>query len=46
MVIQNIEDIIKEQLNYTLKETNFINLGKLYRGKVRDNYIKEDKRII
>ncbi len=46
MVIQNIEDIIKEQLNYTLKETNFINLGKLYRGKVRDNYIKENKRII
>jgi phosphoribosylaminoimidazole-succinocarboxamide synthase len=43
---QKIEDIIKEQLNYTLKETNFSNLGNLYRGKVRDNYILEDKRII
>ncbi|MFW9943204.1 MAG: phosphoribosylaminoimidazolesuccinocarboxamide synthase [Candidatus Thorarchaeota archaeon] len=43
---QKIEDIIKAQLNYTLNETNFSNLGKLYRGKVRDNYIKEDQRII
>ncbi|MFX1418658.1 MAG: phosphoribosylaminoimidazolesuccinocarboxamide synthase [Promethearchaeota archaeon] len=46
MVIQNIDDIIKEQLNYTLKETNFSDLGELYRGKVRDNYTKEEKRII
>jgi phosphoribosylaminoimidazole-succinocarboxamide synthase len=46
MVANNIEEIIKEQLNFTLKETNFQSLGKLYKGKVRDNYIKEDKRII
>lgn len=46
MVAKNIDDIIKEQLNYTLKETDFSNLGELYRGKVRDNYIKKDKRII
>lgn len=46
MVTENIEEIIREQLNFTLKETKFTNLGKLYRGKVRDNYIKEDKRII
>ncbi|MFX1280075.1 MAG: phosphoribosylaminoimidazolesuccinocarboxamide synthase [Promethearchaeota archaeon] len=43
---ENIESIIKDQLNFTLKETNLDNLGKLYRGKVRDNYIQEDKRII
>lgn len=46
MVAKNIDDIIKEQLNYTLKETDISNLGELYRGKVRDNYIKKDKRII
>jgi len=46
MVANNIDEIIKEQLKYTLKETNFSDLGKLYRGKVRDNYIEQDKRII
>lgn len=46
MVAKNIDNIIKEQLNYTLKETDFSNLGELYRGKVRDNYIKKDIRII
>jgi len=46
MVANNIDDIIKEQLNYTLNDTNFPNLGKLYQGKVRDNYTKEDIRII
>jgi len=46
MVAKNIDNLIKEQLNYTLKETDFSNLGELYRGKVRDNYIKKDIRII
>jgi phosphoribosylaminoimidazole-succinocarboxamide synthase len=46
MVANDLDNIIKMQLNYTLKDTSFSNLGKLYRGKVRDNYIKEDKRII
>ncbi|MFW9866483.1 MAG: phosphoribosylaminoimidazolesuccinocarboxamide synthase [Candidatus Thorarchaeota archaeon] len=46
MVSQNIEELIKQQLEYTLRETNFKGLGELYRGKVRDNYIKDDKRII
>ncbi len=46
MVALDIDNIIKTQLNSTLKETNFSNLGKLYRGKVRDNYIKEGIRII
>ncbi|MHA2185838.1 MAG: phosphoribosylaminoimidazolesuccinocarboxamide synthase [Promethearchaeota archaeon] len=46
MVAKNIEDIITRQLDYTLEKTDFQNLGSLYRGKVRDNYIKDDKRII
>ena len=46
MVAKNIDEIIKEQLNYTLNETDFPSLGELYRGKVRDNYIKQDQRII
>jgi len=46
MVVKNIDDLIKEQLNYTLKETDFSKLGELYRGKVRDNYTKKDTRII
>lgn len=46
MVSENIEDIIKNQLKNTLNETNFNKLGILYRGKVRDNYTKDDKRII
>jgi len=46
MVVDNIDDAIKNQLDKTLKETNLTSLGKLYRGKVRDNYIKDDVRII
>ncbi|MHA1272665.1 MAG: phosphoribosylaminoimidazolesuccinocarboxamide synthase [Promethearchaeota archaeon] len=46
MVAKNIEEIIRRQLNFTLKETNFPHLGTLYRGKVRDNYIRDDIRII
>jgi len=34
-------NIIKQQIPNTLKETNF-KLGKLYKGKVRDNYTSED----
>ncbi|MFX1401873.1 MAG: phosphoribosylaminoimidazolesuccinocarboxamide synthase [Promethearchaeota archaeon] len=46
MVVNNLDEIIKNQLDKTLKETNFSSLGKLYRGKVRDNYTKDDIRII
>ncbi|MFX1363992.1 MAG: phosphoribosylaminoimidazolesuccinocarboxamide synthase [Promethearchaeota archaeon] len=46
MVTKNIDEIIREQLNYTLNETHFSNLGELYRGKVRDNYTKDNIRII
>lgn len=41
----NLDEIIKAQFKNTIKETNF-SIGKLYRGKVRDNYILDDKRVI
>lgn len=34
---------IKQQINFTLEETNFPDLGKKYKGKVRDVYIAKDK---
>lgn len=46
MVADNIDEIIKNQLDKTLERTNFPSLGGLYKGKVRDNYIQKDKRII
>jgi phosphoribosylaminoimidazole-succinocarboxamide synthase len=39
-------EIIKNQLKNTLYETNFTQIGKLYRGKVRDNYSFNGKRLI
>ena len=46
MVTDKIDDIIKNQFDKTLDGTNFSSLGELYKGKVRDNYIKGDTRII
>ena len=46
MLADNIDEIIKNQIDKTLDDTDFSSLGKLYKGKVRDNYIQEDKRII
>ena len=46
MRADNIEEIIKKHLDKTLKETNFPSLGKLYKGKVRDNYSKGEQRVI
>jgi len=46
MVTDKIDDIIKKQFEKTLDGTNFSSLGELYKGKVRDNYIKGDTRII
>jgi len=37
------DEQIKEQMNFTLKETNFPKLGEKYNGKVRDVYIADDK---
>lgn len=45
MSSKNIDQIIKDQFKNTIKETNF-SIGKKYQGKVRDNYILDDKRII
>ncbi|MBD3341549.1 MAG: phosphoribosylaminoimidazolesuccinocarboxamide synthase [Candidatus Lokiarchaeota archaeon] len=45
MVSENFEKIVKNNLSNSLSETNFSSLGNLYRGKVRDNYIKEEKSI-
>ncbi len=44
-MIQDTEQLkkqIKEQIKFTLKETNFLKLGKKYRGKVRDVYTNKD----
>ncbi len=37
---------IERFLNNCLGETSFSNLGELYRGKVRDNYIQGDRRLL
>ena len=46
MVSDNINEIIKGQFDKTLESTDFSSLGVFYKGKVRDNYIKDDIRII
>ena len=40
------DEIISKQLTNTLEKTDFPELGNKYEGKVRDNYIREDKRVI
>ena len=35
-------DILRRQLPHTLEETSYEDQGELYRGKVRDNYVKEE----
>ena len=39
------DEVLKNQLNFNLEKTNF-NIGKRYEGKVRDNYLLGDKRLI
>ncbi len=46
MTSEKLDDIIRNQFDKTLDGTNFESLGSLYKGKVRDNYIKKDVRII
>jgi phosphoribosylaminoimidazole-succinocarboxamide synthase len=46
MTSEKLDAIIKKQFNKTLESTDFESLGRLYKGKVRDNYIKNDVRII
>ncbi|NVM18352.1 MAG: phosphoribosylaminoimidazolesuccinocarboxamide synthase [Candidatus Lokiarchaeota archaeon] len=43
---EKLDEIIKQQFDKTLDSTNISSLGDLYKGKVRDNYIKGDIRII
>lgn len=40
------EDVIRKQLENSLERTDFHELGRKYEGKVRDNYILGNKRII
>ncbi|MCA1829137.1 MAG: phosphoribosylaminoimidazolesuccinocarboxamide synthase [Myxococcales bacterium] len=39
-------DPFHDQLPYTLKEADFPALGQLYRGKVRDNYSRDDRIVM
>jgi len=39
------DETIKNQLKFNLEKTN-LNIGKKYEGKVRDNYLLGDKRLI
>ena len=40
------KDELLAQLQYCLKGTDFPSLGEKYEGKVRDNYSKDDRRVI
>ncbi|MFX0048031.1 MAG: phosphoribosylaminoimidazolesuccinocarboxamide synthase [Candidatus Hermodarchaeota archaeon] len=46
MTSEKIDEIIRKQFDKTLDRTNFTSLGEFYEGKVRDNYIKDNIRII
>ena len=37
---------LRNQLRYTLEKTDFPELGRKYEGKVRDNYISKEKRVL
>ena len=41
-----MDDILRSQLPYTLREADFPALGELYRGKVRDNYSRGDRIVM
>jgi phosphoribosylaminoimidazole-succinocarboxamide synthase len=41
-----MDETLKAQLPYTLREADFPGLGQLYRGKVRDNYSKGDRIVM
>jgi phosphoribosylaminoimidazole-succinocarboxamide synthase len=44
--MMQLEEVLKKQLGLTLEETNFKQLGTLYRGKVRDVYSKDDRLVM
>src|SRR5436853_4854839 len=41
-----MDEILKAQLPYTLRQADFPSLGELYRGKVRDNYARGDRIVM
>jgi phosphoribosylaminoimidazole-succinocarboxamide synthase len=41
-----MDDTLRSQLPYTLREADFPALGQLYRGKVRDNYSRGDRIVM
>jgi len=40
------QEILQKQLQFTLDKSDFPSLGEKYEGKVRDNYVKDDRRIL
>lgn len=40
------KDIIRKQLDHTIRETHFSELGERYQGKVRDTYRQNDQLVI
>lgn len=40
------DEQIREQIPHTLESTQFPALGKRYQGKVRDSYVKDDRRVL
>ena len=38
--------LIEDQLDHTIEQTGFDDLGEIYHGKVRDNYRQGDRRIL
>lgn len=40
------DDQIRAQIPHTLESTDFPSLGKRYQGKVRDSYVKGDRRVL
>jgi phosphoribosylaminoimidazole-succinocarboxamide synthase len=41
-----LEETLRAQLPHTLREADFKGLGSLYRGKVRDNFAKDDRIVM
>ncbi|MEZ4695985.1 MAG: phosphoribosylaminoimidazolesuccinocarboxamide synthase [Rhodothermales bacterium] len=44
--MKDIKDVVADQLEYTIAATEFEDLGKRYKGKVRDTYAQDDRLIL
>jgi len=40
------DDVLRAQLPHTLRQLDLPALGELYRGKVRDNYSRDDRIVM